>query len=99
LVQIKGKIARNLKVWGQLGVKLKKFAANDFFEKKDRPLGIQLIEIKSEIKKIWKFCCYLFFGVPHKKKKEEENRKYKKSFKKPFPKNCAFLYVKKERQS
>jgi len=69
LVQIKGKIARNLKVWGQLGVKLKKFAANDFFEKKDRPLGTQLIEIKSEIKKFWKFCCYLFFGVPHKKKK------------------------------
>ena len=86
MVQIKGKIARNLKVWGQLGVKLKKIAANDLFE----TLGTQLIEIKSEIKEIWKFCCYLFFGSPHNKK--EKNRKYKKSFKNPFQK-IALFYI------
>jgi hypothetical protein len=29
LIEIKGKIARKLKFWGQLGAKFKKFAAND----------------------------------------------------------------------
>jgi len=33
LIEIKGKIARKSKFWGQLGVKLKKFAANDQFAK------------------------------------------------------------------
>jgi hypothetical protein len=33
LVQIRGKIERKLKFWGQLRVKLNKFAANDHFEK------------------------------------------------------------------
>jgi hypothetical protein len=34
LVQIRGKIARKSKFWGQLRVKLKKFTVNDHFEKK-----------------------------------------------------------------
>jgi hypothetical protein len=51
-----------------------------------------------KLKKFESFVVIYFLGS-HTKKKEEENRKYKKSFKKPFPKNCAFLYVKKERQS
>jgi hypothetical protein len=33
LIEIKGKITRKSKFWGQLGVKLKKFAANDQFAK------------------------------------------------------------------
>jgi hypothetical protein len=34
LLQIRGKIAKNSKVWGQLRAKLKKLAANVHFEKK-----------------------------------------------------------------
>jgi len=34
LLQIRGKIAKNSKVWGQLKAKLKKLVAKDHFEKK-----------------------------------------------------------------
>jgi hypothetical protein len=33
LIEIRGQIARKLNFWGQLGVKLKKFAARDQFAK------------------------------------------------------------------
>jgi hypothetical protein len=49
LLQIRGKIAKNSKVWGQLKAKLKKLVANDHFEKKRQTLGSQLIEIRGEI--------------------------------------------------
>jgi len=33
LIEIRGQIARKLKFWGQLGAKLKKFAAKDQYAK------------------------------------------------------------------
>jgi hypothetical protein len=40
LIEIKGQIARKLKSWGQLGAKLKKFAAKD-----QSPKGAKIKEL------------------------------------------------------
>jgi len=54
LIQIKGKIKRKSKVWGQLKAKLKKFTVKDHFAIGVKPwkfswlkLGVKLKKIKS----------------------------------------------------
>ena len=65
MIQIRGKIERKSKFWGQLRVKLKKFTAKDHFCKRSQTLGTQLIEIRGEIEEIWNFNSQL--GVRLKK--------------------------------
>jgi len=47
-----GKIASQLKFWGQLGVKLKKFAAKDKFKKGDKLWGPNWLKSEVKLKKI-----------------------------------------------
>jgi hypothetical protein len=81
LVQIRGKIARKSKFWGQLRVKLKKFTVKDHFEKKYRTLKTQwsqLIEIMGKIEKNWKFNGQLRINL-HKFKIKDQSEKALKS--------------------
>ena len=52
LIEIRGKIASKLKFWGQLGVKLKRFAANDEFTKGDELWGPNWLKSGVKLKEI-----------------------------------------------
>jgi len=52
LIEIRGKIASKLKFWGQLGVKLKRFAANDEFTKGDELWGPNWLKSRVKLKEI-----------------------------------------------
>jgi len=55
MIQIKVKIARKTKFWGQLRAKLKTICSQWPSWKRRRTLATKLNEIKGEIEEIWKF--------------------------------------------
>jgi len=70
LVEIRGKIERKIKVYGQLVVKLKKFAAKNLFEKSVEVWGQNWMKSGVKLKRIESLMVNL-----HKSKTNDQNEK------------------------